>query len=117
MFGTTCTTRASLALLAALSMPATLLAKDDPREVENLRREVATLEALRAEKLETLERREAARWDARYKAVAQTRGAATKQWLSVSSCDDDWRQAFCRPDARRRLACPIVKPAARPSAS
>jgi len=63
----------ALSLLAVTALPA--LAKDDPREVEALRREVATLEALRAEKLDALERREAARWDARYKSVAQTREA------------------------------------------
>jgi biopolymer transport protein ExbB len=66
----------ALILAAALTLTALpAFAKDDPREVETLRREVATLEALRAEKLDVLERREAARWDARYKSVAQTREA------------------------------------------
>jgi biopolymer transport protein ExbB len=69
---------AATGLLAlALALPVSLAAapKDDPRELEALRREVSALEALLAEKLETLERREAARWDARYKGVAQTREA------------------------------------------
>ena len=60
--------------LAATLLAPSAFAKDEAR-VEALRRELATLEALRAEKLETLERREAARWDARYRAVAQTREA------------------------------------------
>jgi len=55
------------ALTAAVGAP-----KDD---LETLRREAASLEALRAEKLENLERREAARWDARYKAAAQAKEA------------------------------------------
>lgn len=54
---------------------ASLANAQDAREVESLRREVAALEARRAELLETLERREAARWDARYKSVARTRDA------------------------------------------
>ncbi len=64
---------AALVLLGTLAVPA--LAKDDPRQLENLRRELTALETLRAEKLEALERREAARWEARYKTVAETREA------------------------------------------
>lgn len=54
---------------------ATFAAAQETRDLEALRREVAALEAQRAERLEQLERREAARWDARYKAVALTRDA------------------------------------------
>jgi biopolymer transport protein ExbB/TolQ len=64
---------AAISLMALLAVPSA--AKDDAREVEALRREASALESLRAEKLEALERREAARWDARYKTVAQTREA------------------------------------------
>jgi biopolymer transport protein ExbB len=60
------------------ALTASSFAKDEAREAreaEALRREISSLESLRAEKLEALERREAARWDARYKSVAQTREA------------------------------------------
>lgn len=63
----------AFALIVTLALPA--VARDAPREPEDLRREIASLEALRTEKLEVLERREAARWDARYKSVAQAREA------------------------------------------
>jgi biopolymer transport protein ExbB len=60
-------------ILSALMLSAAVAAPKD--ELDALRREVASLEALRAEKLEVLERREAARWDARYKAAAQAKEA------------------------------------------
>lgn len=65
--------RVALSLALAASLAATATAKDDP--TESLRRELAALESRRAQKLETLEKREAARWDARYQTVAQTREA------------------------------------------
>jgi biopolymer transport protein ExbB len=64
---------AAILFVAALASEAA--AKEDPRETESLRRELTALEARRAEKLEALERREAARWDARYRAAAQAREA------------------------------------------
>jgi biopolymer transport protein ExbB len=62
-----------LSTLLAAGLAAALAAPKD--DLEALRREAASLEALRAEKLENLERREAARWDARYKAAAQAKEA------------------------------------------
>ncbi len=59
--------------LLALLVATGAIAKDEASPAEALRREVISLESLRAEKLDALERREATRWDARYKSVAQTR--------------------------------------------
>jgi biopolymer transport protein ExbB/TolQ len=81
MFGVTNSTAlrgtilAPLFCVVAFALPTFAQSKDDARIVQSLRSEIASLEALRAEKLEVLERREAARWDARYKSVAQTREA------------------------------------------
>jgi predicted nuclease with TOPRIM domain len=68
---------ATLATIAifATTTAAPAAAKEEPRGIEALRREASALESLRADKLEVLERRETARWDARYKAVAQSREA------------------------------------------
>ena len=68
------------------SLPAVLIAfglaasKDDPnaallREIEGLKREVAALESMKTSKLDSLEQKEAARWDARYKAAARAKEA------------------------------------------
>lgn len=100
--------------LVALALAASALAKDESRNVEALRREAAALEALRAEKLEALERREAARWDARYKAVAQAREAEERaraleeayarlsteasrleeEWIKARDAADEKKEAF-----------------------
>lgn len=69
----------SLILSAALVMAP----KDDPdagrrKELENLKRELASLETLKAEKLEALERKEAERWDARYRQTARGKEADEK---------------------------------------
>ncbi len=53
-------------------------AKESPdapalRELENLRREFSALESLRAEKLDLLEQKEGARWEARYKGSAKAK--------------------------------------------
>jgi biopolymer transport protein ExbB/TolQ len=86
-------------------------AKDEPRGIEALRREAAGLEALRADKLEALERREAARWDARYKAVAQSRddeeraraleGAYARLSAEASRLEDEWAKARDAADEKK----------------
>lgn len=68
----------STALLAAVLASGTLFAKDDPdaaarKVLSDLQRELASLENLKAEKLEELEKKEAARWDARYRQAAHAR--------------------------------------------
>src|SRR6185295_2049349 len=55
-------------------------AKEDPnavllRDIANLKREVSALESMKAEKLDSLEQKEAARWEARYKAAAKAKEA------------------------------------------
>ncbi len=67
-------------MLSLLILSAALHAKDDAnaallREIENMKREVASLESMKAEKLDSLEQKEAARWDARYKAAAKAKDA------------------------------------------
>lgn len=62
-------------LVLAASLAA---AKDDPlaakrKALEDLQRELASLENLKAEKLEALEKKEAERWDARYRASARSK--------------------------------------------
>ncbi|HEX2612631.1 MAG TPA: MotA/TolQ/ExbB proton channel family protein [Fibrobacteria bacterium] len=102
----------SRALLAAsLSFAALAAAKDEPRGIEALRREAAGLESLRADKLETLERREAARWDARYKAVAQARDdeerarsleeAYARLSGEASRLEDEWTKARDAADEKK----------------
>ena len=61
-------------MIAELVLSASLFlaAKDDPdaqarQALDALRRELASLETLKAEKLEALEKKEAERWDARYR--------------------------------------------------
>lgn len=65
-------------LAGLLIAAAALAAKDDPlavkrKALEDLQRELASLENLKAEKLEALEKKEAARWDARYRAAAHAK--------------------------------------------
>ena len=70
-------------MLRPLLLPALLAfglasAKDDPlavkrKALEDLQREPASLENLKAEKLEALEKKEAERWDARYRAAARAK--------------------------------------------
>lgn len=100
---------ASFALLAATAVP--VAAKDEPRGVEALRREAAALESLRADKLEALERREAARWDARYKAVAQARDdeertraleeAYGRLSTDASRLEEEWTKARDAADEKK----------------
>ncbi len=64
--------------LAAALISAPLFAKDDPeatkrRALEDVRRELTSLENLKAEKLEALEKKEAERWDARYRQAAHAK--------------------------------------------
>ena len=99
------------AVPALLAFAAPLAAKDEPRGVEALRREAAGLESLRADKLEALESREAARWDARYKAVAQSRddeeraraleGAYARLSTDASRLEDEWAKARDAADAKK----------------
>ena len=61
-----------------ISAAALAAAKDDPlaarrKALEGLQRELASLESLKAEKLEALEKKEAERWDARYRAAARAK--------------------------------------------
>ncbi len=63
-----------------LFFAACLFAKDDPNaallgQIDSLKRQVAALESLKAEKLDSLEQKEAARWEARYKAAAKAKEA------------------------------------------
>ena len=66
------------ALAGLLIAAASLIAKDDPlalkrKALEDMQRELASLENLKAEKLEALEKKEAERWDARYRAAAHAK--------------------------------------------
>ena len=59
-------------------LPWAAFSAEDPalaaaRETEALRRELSALESLRAGKLETLEQKEAARWEARYQSAAKSK--------------------------------------------
>lgn len=75
-------------MLRPLLLPALLAfglsaAKDDPlavkrKALEDLQRELASLENLKAEKLEALEKKEAERWDARYRAAARAKETEEK---------------------------------------
>lgn len=74
-------TIAVVALFA--SAASTVAAKDDPdarlrQELEGLKRELASLEGLRAEKLEALEKKEAQRWDLRYRQSARAKEGEEK---------------------------------------
>ena len=67
-------------LPVVIALAGATFAKDDPnaallRDIANLKREVAALESMKAEKLDSLERKEAARWEARYKATAKAKEA------------------------------------------
>lgn len=60
-----------------------LFSKDDPdaikrKALEDIRRELTSLENLRAEKLEALEKKEAERWDARYRQAAHAKESDEK---------------------------------------
>ncbi len=66
------------ALAACLFAASLAAAKDDPlamkrKALEDMQRELASLENLKAEKLEALEKLEAGRWDARYRAAARAK--------------------------------------------
>ena len=68
-----------LALLALFSAKG-VVAKDDANtamqnQIDSLKREVSALESLKAEKLDSLEQKEAARWEARYKEAAKAKEA------------------------------------------
>lgn len=68
----------SICLLAAALGASLAVAKDDPlalkrKALEDMQRELASLENLKAEKLEALEKKEAARWDARYRSAARAK--------------------------------------------
>jgi biopolymer transport protein ExbB len=67
-----------LALAAGLLAATLAAAKDDPlalkrKALEDMQREEASLENLKAEKLEALEKMEAGRWDARYRSAARAK--------------------------------------------
>jgi biopolymer transport protein ExbB len=69
--------------LATLLTAAPLFSKDDPdatkrKALEDVKRELASLENLKAEKLEALEKKEAERWDARYRQAAHAKEADEK---------------------------------------
>jgi biopolymer transport protein ExbB/TolQ len=64
--------------IAALLTASLALAKDDPqaaqrKALQDAQRELASLENLKAEKLDALEKKEAERWDARYRAAARAK--------------------------------------------
>ncbi len=66
------------AALCAIMTTLPLFAKDDPdaikrKALEDIRRELASVENLKAEKLEALEKKEAERWDARYRHAAHSK--------------------------------------------
>ena len=68
----------AIAALSALLATGSLFAKDDPdavkrKALEDLQRELTSLENLKAEKLEALEKKEAERWDARYRNAAHAK--------------------------------------------
>ncbi len=67
-------------LLALLLLSGVALSKEDPnvallREIEGLKREQTSLESIKAAKLDSLEQKEAVRWDSRYKAAARAKEA------------------------------------------
>ncbi len=67
-----------LSLMGILLAAGALAAKDDPlalkrKALEDMQRELASLENLKAEKLEGLEKKEAERWDLRYRAAAHAK--------------------------------------------
>jgi biopolymer transport protein ExbB len=67
-----------LTAAALLLCAATAFAKDDPdaikrKALDDLKRELSSLENLKAEKLEALEKKEAERWDARYRNAAHAK--------------------------------------------
>lgn len=67
----------------ALSANLALAAKPDPdaavrKALDDARRELASLENIKVEKLEILEKKEAERWDARYRAAARAKEAEEK---------------------------------------
>lgn len=68
----------ALALSLAAGAFAPAFAKEDReaahrKELDDMRRELASLETIRAEKLEALEKKEAERWDARYRQAARAK--------------------------------------------
>ncbi|MCD6024655.1 MAG: MotA/TolQ/ExbB proton channel [Fibrobacteria bacterium] len=67
--------RSLFALCLAAATMTYAAPKDEAAALENLKREFSALESLRADKLEALEKKEAARWEARYKTSAQTKEA------------------------------------------
>ena len=67
-------------LLVLFTFATILSAKEDKaaaalRELDNLKREVAALESIRTEKLDSLEQKESIRWETRYKATAKAKEA------------------------------------------
>jgi biopolymer transport protein ExbB len=69
---------AAIAALFLFGAAGTAFAKDDPdaaqrKALEDLQRELVSLENLKAEKLEALEKKEAERWDARYRNAAHAK--------------------------------------------
>jgi biopolymer transport protein ExbB len=69
---------AAFAALFLFGAAGSAFAKDDPdavkrKTLEDLQRELASLENLKAEKLEALEKKEAQRWDARYRNAAHAK--------------------------------------------
>ncbi len=70
--------RISLYGLTALLASGASFAKEDPdaakrKALDDLKRELVSLENLKAEKLEALEKKEAELWDARYRAAAHAK--------------------------------------------
>ncbi|MEO7780015.1 MAG: MotA/TolQ/ExbB proton channel family protein [Fibrobacteria bacterium] len=70
--------RIALAALSALLAAGIATAKEDPdaakrKALADLQQELASLENIKAEKLETLEKKEAERWDARYRNAARAK--------------------------------------------
>lgn len=73
----------AIAALAAMLAAAPASAKEDPdaakrKTLEELQRELNSLENLKAEKLEALEKKEAQRWDARYRNAAHAKEGEEK---------------------------------------
>jgi biopolymer transport protein ExbB len=61
--------------LLPLFLSLAVAAPKEDAQLDNLKRELSALESLRAEKLEALEKKESARWEARYKTSAQAKEA------------------------------------------